>query len=104
MYSRANVVERLKIRLKIDSFEEVDMLNDLAILAEDYITIETNMATLNFPTQLESIILQMCLELHNQMKSEGYQNETVEGVTIRYQNVFEKYVPTLRRYRKLRTL
>ncbi len=104
MYSRTNVVDRLTLRLKVDSLEDIDTIKDLCVMAEDFISMDTHLELENFPSPLESMVVQMVLELWNQRKSEGYQNETVEGVTIRYQNTFQKYVPVLRRYRKLRTV
>lgn len=104
MYSRENVINRLIIRANTDTAAKQALLLDIVQSAEDFIAMKTYLEVEEFPTTLESIAVQMSLELFNQMKSEGYQNETVEGITIRYQDVFQKYEVPLRRYRKLRTL
>ena len=104
MYSRDNVVSRVILRANTNTAERQDLLIDCIQSAEDFVSLHTYLTVSEFPTQLESIILQMSLEIFNQFKSEGFQNETVEGVTIRYQETFEKYRVPLRRYKKLRTI
>lgn len=104
LYNRENVINRLIIRASTNTAAKQDILLDIVQSVEDFISMKTFLEVEDFPTTLESIAVQMGLELFNQMKSEGYQNETIEGITIRYQNIFQKYEVPLRRYRKLRTI
>lgn len=103
-YNRDVILERMKIRTDKATVEAVAIYTDLLISCEDFVTMQTNFLPLDFPDPIGSIILQMALELYNQVKSEGYQNETVEGITIRYQDILVKYEAPLKRYRKLRTI
>ncbi len=104
MYNRDNVVQRLILRANTNTADRQDILLDIVQSAEDFIAMKTYLGIEEFPTTLESIAVQMSLELFNQLKSEGFKNETVEGITISYDDVFQKYDVPLRRYRKLRSI
>ena len=102
MYNRDNALLRSKRLLKISDTSQDEILTELLTIIEDYTLMFLNVEIL--PVNIESFIVEVLITRYNKVGSEGYNRETIEGVSIEYGSFVEMYAPILKPFRKLRTL
>lgn len=80
-----SIEERIKIRVPdIDG----ELLKELVLTAKDRILLRLEIKKTLFPTELESIVVEVVTSMYNKhvMKNEGVENESIDAFSIKFIN------------------
>jgi len=98
-YDTTNVLTRVQ---KLVKNADADVLTELIRIVEDYCKVYLRVDLL--PDLMETAVVEITVARFNRLGSEGYKNESVEGLSIEYNDFVEAYAPMLNMYRKLKSV
>ena len=90
-----------RIKTLLGNVENDELLEEILNLTQakilNYLEIE------EIPTELEFILIELCVSRFNRIGSEGYSSESIDGKNVSYQGDFESYINYLDDYKNKHT-
>ena len=91
-----NTLERVKMFLGIKDDDKNDLLNEIIWFNEKKLTGYIGVSSL--PLDLEWIVVELSIERFNKIGNEGISSQSVDGVSLTFEDNLDKYLVYLDKY------